>query len=91
MDYIETRKQIEARLIKKAKEDKKFETLLFSNPSEALKQIGISLPGEFELNVIQEKKGQLILVYPEETANGELSELELLNAVGGCSVSGQVG
>lgn len=87
MDYITTRKQIETMLIKKAAEDEVFKKLLFSDAAEALKSIGVSLPGEFNLKVIQESPNELILTIPALPVQGELSELELLNAVGGTAVT----
>jgi len=87
MDLIKQRKDIECMIINKAMSDKKFEELLFSKPSQALKQIGVTVPEEFKLNVIREGKGELTLVYPVKNAVGELSELELVNAAGGSLTS----
>jgi len=90
MDLIKQRKDVEWTLINKAMKDKKFEELLFKDPYQALKQIGITVPEEFNLKVVREGKGELTLVYPYKTTAGELSELELINAVGG-SASNQPG
>lgn len=83
MDFIKQRKDIECVLINKAMKDKKFEELLLSDPFQALKEIGVTVPEEYKLKVIREAKGELTLVLPAATAQDELSELELLNAVGG--------
>lgn len=43
-------------LTKKAWEDKEFADLLASNPYEALAQLGVSIPGNIKLKVVQQKK-----------------------------------
>lgn len=85
MDYLDVRKQVETQLIKKARDDKAFEQLLFTDPSAALEKVGIHLPEEFNLKVIQENKGELLLVYPSMSKEEELSELELISTAGGTS------
>lgn len=88
MDFLDTRKQLEIRIIKKAREDKEFEKLMFSDPAKALDSLGVKVPEGYSLKVIQEKKGELILAYPVINSQEELNELELINAAGGCGGGG---
>lgn len=83
MDYITKRKDIEIMLIKKANDDPAFKKLLMSDPTSAIKSIGLQLPVEFNLKIIEEDDHELILVLPNLKMSDELSELELVNAAGG--------
>ena len=76
------RKQIESHLLKKAGEDPAFRQTLISNPRQALEQeIGLQLPANFDLRVVEESANNLYLVLPAE--HGELSDLELASVAGG--------
>ncbi|MDE5035701.1 NHLP leader peptide family natural product precursor, partial [Francisella tularensis subsp. holarctica] len=43
-------------LTKRAWEDKEFVDLLTSNPNQALAQLGVSIPENIKLKVVQQKK-----------------------------------
>ena len=51
-------------LTKKAWEDKEFADLLASNPYEALAQLGVSIPENIKLKVVQQKKILYISLFP---------------------------
>ena len=77
-----SRQEIENHLITKATTDGAFRSLLIADPRTALEQeIGLSLPADFELKVIEESANGMYLVIPP--AQGELSDLELEGVAGG--------
>ncbi|APA83956.1 NHLP leader peptide family RiPP precursor [Francisella tularensis] len=51
-------------LTKKAWEDKEFADLLTSNPYQALAQLGVSIPDNIKLKVVQQKKDTLYFTIP---------------------------
>ena len=76
------REQIEAHLLKRAGEDPAFRQTLLSNPRQALQQeVGLRIPENFELKVVEETSNSLYLVLPADHA--ELSDLELESMSGG--------
>ncbi|ACD31518.1 hypothetical protein [Francisella tularensis] len=51
-------------LTKRAWEDKEFADLLTSNPYQALAQLGVSIPENIKLKVVQQKKDTLYFTIP---------------------------
>lgn len=77
-----SRQEIEAHLISKATSDQAFRQELISDPRAALeKEIGLKVPADFKLQVIEETSNSLSLVLPP--AQGELSDMELEGVAGG--------
>ena len=85
-----TRQDIEGHLVTKATSDPAFRAALLANPRAALDQeIGLSVPADFQLKVIEESANSMCLVLP--AAEGELSDMELESVAGGGKGSSQGG
>ena len=77
-----SRQDIEGHLVTKATNDPAFRAALLANPRAALdEEIGLSVPADFQLQVIEESPNSLCLVLPP--AQGELSNMELESVAGG--------
>ena len=77
-----SRQQIEAHIITKATKDADFRKLLISDPRSALEsEIGLNVPADFKLQVIEESHNSMSLVLPPP--EGELSDMELEAVAGG--------
>src|SRR5919197_2803739 len=82
----------EQRLMRRAAEDEAFRALLLSDPKAALKQeLGLDLPADLKLTVLEETPNELFLVLPPRPAtlerrpgDDELSDSELERAAGAC-------
>ncbi|WP_414543909.1 NHLP leader peptide family RiPP precursor [Nostoc sp. CCY0012] len=85
---INTRFEVEQKLIQQAWEDDKFKQELLSNPKAVFaRELGEELPNNLEIEVAQETENKVYLVIPNNPesaviAEGELSE-EALEAVAG--------
>ena len=84
---------LEQQIIARALKDPQFRAQLISNPREALASMGIQLPADVQVRVIEQEPNVLYLVLPERAeiieAAGELSEAELAEVAGGdiCSMA----
>lgn len=79
-----SRQQAEEMLIRKAQQDAAFRAELLANPRAAIKkQLGIDLPADLTITVVQEDARSLFLVLPPESGSGELSDQELASVAGG--------
>jgi hypothetical protein len=79
---MQSRKDVEAKLIAKAQADESFRQTLMSNPKAAIeKEFGAALREGVEIKVVEETTDTLYLVLP--AAQGELSETELDEVAGG--------
>jgi len=81
----DVRKSAESQLIAKAAKDGKFRKELIQNPKAVISQeLGIALPKDFEVKVLEETPKSFYLVLPAASigAGGELSD-ELLETVAG--------
>ena len=64
-----TRKDVEQRLLQKAAQNTEFRNLLLENPNAALSQeIGIDIPANVKVTVLEESPGQFYIVLPPKTA-----------------------
>lgn len=77
-----TRKELEEQLIKKAQADKDFKKALVDNPKEALGQLGVQVPEEVEVKVVEESAKVVYLVLPEVNLD-ELTDEQLGEVAGG--------
>ena len=83
---LRTRRDLEVQLIDRACSDAAFKEALLRDPKPALKtEIGIDLPEEIELRVVEETPDTIYLVLPEppDPCRPELSEEELEDLAGG--------
>ena len=77
-----SRQDIESHIINRATADAEFRASLIADPRAALEQeIGLSVPADFTLTVIEETANSMSLVLPP--AQGELSDMELEGVAGG--------
>lgn len=82
---METRHDLENRLISRAGEDEVFRSLLLENPREAVRdETGMTIPAHIELTVHEEGRASFHMVLP---ASPRLSEQELESISGGSSTS----
>ena len=75
-----TREELEKKIIKKAQSDKDFKQALLDNPKETLGQLGVQVPEEVEVKVVEESAKVVYLVLPVNP--DELTD-EQLDAVAG--------
>jgi len=82
-----TRQEFEADLIVKAWKDPKFREQLLRNPKRVLEQyLGIKLPADLQIKILEETERQLYLVIPpnpDQMPDLELSDAELEMVAGG--------
>src|SRR5262245_26596595 len=83
-----SRRQAEDALIDKDRTDGAFRAELLSNPRAAIKrQLGIDLPSDVKISVVEENARSLYLVLPPKAGSDTLSDQELATVVGGAGVS----
>ena len=80
-----TRKEAEALLLAKAEADPSFRKQLLSDPKAAVsRELGVELPAELKINVVQESDRNIYLVLPPQAPPmGELVDKELDQVAGG--------
>jgi len=80
-----TRKDAEALIVGKAESDPEFRKELIEDPKAVIvRELGISLPQDFEVSVFEETDKRSYLVLPPlRAASGELSEGDLDQVAGG--------
>lgn len=76
-----TREEFQNEIIKKARSDKDFKKALVDNPQKALGQLGVLLPEDVEVKVVEESAKVLYLVLPMNP--DELSDQQLEGVSGG--------
>ncbi len=73
-----------AKIVAHAWKDARFKEKLLKNPKEALKEMGMDVPANFEVRVIEEKTNTMTFILPKAPAQTrELSEQELQKLAGG--------
>ncbi len=85
---MEIRKNLESRLIEKAWKDEEFKNELIKNTREVTeKELGIKIPGNIKVTVLEETADEVYLVLPQDPAKtGEmLTDAELDSVSGGGS------
>lgn len=76
--YYKLKKSNEAELIKKAHNDPEFEKLLLSNPQKALKEIGIEVPTDVPIEIIEENGSNIRYVHLKKNTKS-VAEIITLN------------
>ena len=79
---ILTRQEFEEQIIKKAQSDKDFRQSLVKNPKETLGQLGVQVPEEIEVKVMEESANVFYLVLPVNP--DDLADEQLDFVTGGC-------
>lgn len=83
------RKTVEEKVRERAQRDPAFRQLLTTDPRSALRdEVGIEIPEDVKITVVEESPSTVYLVLPQESAAAgqELSDDELDEVAGGCSV-----
>jgi hypothetical protein len=81
-----------AKIVAHAWKDARFKEKLLKNPKEALKEIGMDVPANLEVRVIEEKAGSTTFILPKTPAQArELSEQELQKIAAGLGQTGMLG
>jgi hypothetical protein len=76
------------RIVAHAWKDARFKEKLLKNPKEALKEMGMDVPANFDVRVIEEKTNTMTFILPKAPAQTrELSEQELQKLAGGAALS----
>jgi|GEM_PF-1111212 len=76
-----TRKELKEQIIKKAQSDQEFKKALVENPKGAIGQLGVQLPEDVEVKVVEESAGVVYLVLPVNP--DELTDEQLDDVTGG--------
>jgi hypothetical protein len=73
-----------AKIVAHAWKDARFKEKLLKNPKEALKEMGMDVPANFDVRVIEEKTNTMTFILPKAPAQArELSEQDLQKLAGG--------
>jgi hypothetical protein len=88
------REEFKKEIVKKAREDKDFKKALMENPVEAIAQVGVQVPEEVEVQVVEESARVVYLVLPVNP--DQLTDQQLDAVAGGtclpvCNNLGTVG
>lgn len=74
-------REIKEQIIKKALSDKDFKEILVNNPKTAIGRLGVQLPAEVEVKVVEESPGVVYLVLP--ASPDRLTDDQLGDVAGG--------
>ena len=86
VDEKDVSQQIYGQLVMRAWNDSEFKNKLSANPRQTLKEIGLDLPPELELEVHIQTPNHIHLIIPEKPPGlGELTEEEMRKFAGGAS------
>lgn len=79
------RSQMTQRLLERASKDPAFRQSLLRDPSAAVKQeLGVDVPANVKLHVVEENRENLYLVLPlQKDGSGKLSDEQLATVAGG--------
>ncbi|MGI3783234.1 MAG: NHLP leader peptide family RiPP precursor [Janthinobacterium lividum] len=85
---VSSRKDFEAQLVARALKDDSFRQQLLDDPKNVLqKELGTTLPGDVQVNVVEEQPNSFYLVLPpKEASSAELSDADLEPVAGGTGV-----
>jgi hypothetical protein len=74
------------RVIERAGEDAAFRSQLLANPKAAVEsELGISIPDDLNVKVVEEMANEFYIVLPPKEQSGELSDAQLAGVAGGDS------
>ena len=87
LEALQNRSEFENKLVVRAYEDEAFRQELLADPKSVYeREMGISIPDSFSIEIVEEKPNTIYMVLPQKTeaaqAEGELSD-EALEAVAG--------
>ena len=84
------RQHIDAAVRERALRDSAFRARLIADPSAAVADaLGVEIPAGISIRVVEERPGEVVVVVPPASvAEGELTDAELQEAVGGWHPSG---
>jgi hypothetical protein len=89
-DQPKTAEELQARIIVRAWEDEAFKDHLLSDPKSAIgEELGVQLPDELEITVVEETEQAVCLVIPrrpDDSAGDELEDDDLDAVAGGTGV-----
>ncbi len=93
MESKNLRKELEAKLIAKALKDESFRNDLRSDPkAEIEKELGMEIPGEINIRLVEENENEVCLVIPHDSSDtNELTDVELESLSGGRRSWGHTG
>ncbi len=83
------RKELKEQIIRKAQVDREFKKALVENPKEAIGQLGVQLPEDVEVKVVEESTEVVYLVLPVNL--DELTDEQLGDVAGGFICRDRVG
>jgi hypothetical protein len=88
-DPVTSRRQAEDVLIRRAQQDETFRRELLTDPNGAIgRALGVRVPADVKIHVVEETPRQLYLVIPPKgTGSGELAQHELNAVAGGALAS----
>ncbi|MDR9788316.1 MAG: NHLP leader peptide family RiPP precursor [Peptococcaceae bacterium MAG4] len=81
-------REVEKRIIEKAREDADFKRTLLEKPHEAIARFGVQVPEEVEIKVVEESAKVLYLVLPENPDELTDKQLDEVSAAGYCLNNG---
>jgi hypothetical protein len=74
------------RVIERASDDAAFRSQLLSNPKAAVEsELGISIPKDLNVKVVEEMPNEFYIVLPPKDQSGQLSDAQLAGVAGGDS------
>jgi hypothetical protein len=90
MTYVTSRRQAEEALLQRAHRDPAFRQALLTDPESAISsELGIDIPPDVTITVVEESLRDLYLVIPFDAASsgaGELTDRELATVAGGATL-----
>ena len=76
--------KLRAKIIVRAWKDPRFKENLLKNPRSALKEMGLDLPEDLQIKVVEDKRSSFTFVLPAPSAQvNQLSDSELEKMAGG--------
>src|SRR5262245_49833003 len=80
-------REIEAKIIAHAWKDPRFKEKLMKNPRAAFKEMGLDIPENIQVKVVEDKAGSFTFVLPPSTPGAkEMSDQELEKLAGGITI-----
>jgi hypothetical protein len=84
-----TRMELEEMIIKKALQEEDFKKLLLSDPHKAIAEMGLDIPADMEINILEETAQTSYLVLPHISEELSDDALELIAGGTSCNCNQQ--
>jgi hypothetical protein len=84
----ESRAALEEKIIQRAMEDEEFKTLLLKDPHKAIAKLGVNIPKEMEIKILEETSKTSYLVLPFVTDELSDDALSLISGGAFCNCTG---